>query len=152
MKLLYRVLLTSALLLLVAEAAFSAPTPRRITLEHPLFRVGYSSRGVSFSPSGGDLTWSWQLSALSGLANIPLTGISPVAEDKNVSYDRGVLTEYYLFKTNLIEQQFTLSSGEGLQGDLVIEGQIAANGDFSPVEGGWRWSRKDQHLFLGDVT
>jgi len=152
MKLLYRVLLTSALLLLVAEAAFSAPTPRRITLEHPLFRVGYSSQGVSFAPSGGDLTWSWQLSGLSGLANIPLTGISPVAEDKNVSYNRGILTEHYLFKTNLIEQQFTLSTAEGLHGDLVIEGQIAANGDFSPVEGGWRWSRKDQHLFLGDVT
>jgi len=152
MKLLYRVLLTSALLLLVAEAAFSAPTPRRITLEHPLFRVGYSSQGVNFAPSGGDLTWSWQLSGLSGLANIPLTGISPVAEDKNVSYNRGILTEHYLFKTNLIEQQFTLSTAEGLHGDLVIEGQIAANGDFSPVEGGWRWSRKDQHLFLGDVT
>jgi len=151
MKLLYPIIKTISALLFLPFIAYSNSSGQIIELKHEKFCVSYTASGVTFNPTVEKMNWAWQLKKVEGIKLVD-DGLSmPVADGKDVSYHRGGIIEKYLFRNNSIEQQFVISSAEGLTGNLIIEGSINAYGDFSKVEGGWRWEKGDANVFLGDV-
>ncbi|MBW8334642.1 MAG: hypothetical protein K0M40_21685, partial [Prolixibacteraceae bacterium] len=151
MKNLYPLLKFYIFLLLLPTAAFAINTNTTVHLKHENFEVSYNENGVRFAPKIGPIEWKWQLNNITGIGNIHTGNAVPSVSGKNVEYHRGNITEQYLFRGTSIEQQFIVHSEADITGDLVIDGTISSDGQFSKVENGWIWTEGKAKVFLGDV-
>ncbi len=151
MKKLYHFYKFNLLFILLPVVLSAKNTNSQIQLKHTNFIVSYSETGVSFHPAGQAISWKWQLKNISGVENSNAAEIIPVATNNNVFYQRGNITEQYLWRRNSVEQQFVVRSGNGLVNDLIIEGAVSSTGQLKKVDGGWVWSSGDAKVFLGDV-
>ena len=126
-------------------------TAYNIHLKHELFEVTYSVKGIGFSPANSNLSWTWQIAGIDGLKIPANPNAYPEQHGNDIIYNRGSITEKYLFRGNNIEQQFIIEGREHITGDLLIKGEVNSNGAFSETEGGWLWKMGSSSVFLGNV-
>ncbi|MBL7973229.1 MAG: hypothetical protein JNL03_17040, partial [Prolixibacteraceae bacterium] len=151
MKKFYPLIKSCVFLLLIPTLVIAKNAGTTILLEHQNFDVSYSESGVRFSPKSGAIEWRWQLNDITGIGDIQTGNTAPSATGNDVRYRRGNITEQYLFRGTSIEQQFVIHRETDFSDDLVIDGVISAEGQFSKVNGGWTWTKGEAKVFLGDV-
>ncbi len=138
----------------VIDVPVEAPSPRDgIDVSTRFHDAVFSSAGLSFSPQGSALTWSWSfLDCTMGdeiLADA--APVVPVPIEDRVEYARGVVTEEYVLGGTAIEQRFVLHDTPAA-GDLVIRGRVGSDASFRTTSSGWAWRAQGSGVSLGDVT
>ncbi len=142
----------------------SPKDPDQLLLDHPKHTATFSSgEGVNFSPRFSEMTWNWRLEHFGSEAENALKEDhqkpKPLNNAAVVDFDYGAFIERYIPKQETMEQQFILQErpaalGEGE--DLVVRGQVAAEGLFeeAPAELGWNWRDEEtgKVVSLGQVT
>ncbi len=106
-------------------------------------RIGYNSRAYGTTLSDGAIEFSTGI-AFKGLGQPRLTyaledlrvgdrvlakggSVRPRAEGRTVSFDRGTVTEKYIFEKEALEQVFVVSSLPEGRGEIRVSGRVATN-------------------------
>jgi len=127
-------------------------------LHNPHHRASFTAGGVTVSPRSGSPSWSWRLARVGPAASeVSLIGGAPVQPAKPeagfVRYARGIFDEEYALEAGSVEQRFVLHKPPPLDGsDLVLEGVVSCDGEFSAAEGGWEWRGERGLVWLGPAT
>ncbi|MCA8944872.1 MAG: hypothetical protein KDB29_01465, partial [Planctomycetes bacterium] len=121
-----------------------------VRVHNPRHDAVLSADGLSFTPWRAQEDWRWSLAEVrvgKGVVEVD-PSVAPVAAEGLVRYERGAITEQYVLKARTIEQQFVLPAPLGVEGDLVIAGDVVSSGAFSASENSWNWG----DVSLGDVS
>ncbi len=122
-----------------------------VHLSNPNFKSHFTKTAVSLSPKGNDLVWEWQLKSINGQAAIPVSPLLRDAYQKElIDYDRGNITERYVFHRASIEQQFIINEMPE-EGHLTIEGDILTAGTFREENDHWLWANDKSSVKLGQL-
>ncbi|MCA8935059.1 MAG: hypothetical protein KDB68_02530 [Planctomycetes bacterium] len=121
-----------------------------VRVHNPRHDAVLSADGLTFTPWRAQEDWRWSLAEVRvGEGAVEFDpSVAPIAAQGVVRYDRGAITEQYVLKSRTIEQQFVLPAPLGVEGDLVIAGDVISSGAFSASENSWSWG----DVSLGDVS
>lgn len=120
-------------------------TGEGLLLVNPGYRVLFTHSGINVSSTSTDLTWSWKNQTAT-------ERVCPEFDGVKVLYNRGSITEQYIIKEHLIEQQFVIHyPANGLQA-VEIRGGIETNGIFKRDEKGSSWQVGNSKLTMTDVV
>ena len=115
-------------------------TEKGLRLEHPNYVWDFSSHYLKMKPLSLAPTWSWNMHGV--------TPTLPRFSDNKIIYQRGNVSEEYVIKSNLVEQQFIfLQPSENSNKGITIRAAITSSGVLNKNEGGWSWSNE-----FGEVT
>ncbi|MEL6390778.1 MAG: hypothetical protein AAFQ02_11490, partial [Bacteroidota bacterium] len=122
-----------------------------VRLHNPNFQSYFNRQGVSLTPHGSDMKWSWELQQINGTDAAATTPILREEDSRElVDYKRGGIIERYVFHRDNLEQQFILQE-KPEEGALTIEGTIYADGTFSQQKDHWLWSNAHNSVKLGQL-
>jgi uncharacterized repeat protein (TIGR01451 family) len=117
-----------------------------IQLRNPNHSARFTSSGISYQQKNGPI-WKWSLASIEQnskeLINAKNNSLAKPRKQNSTTiiYDRGVIDELYLAKTETIEQQFLIKKPiSNLGGDLIIKGKVDCDAHFVPTpDGGGIW-------------
>ncbi|MFK7934771.1 MAG: T9SS type A sorting domain-containing protein [Saprospiraceae bacterium] len=122
-----------------------------VHLSNPNFKSHFTKNAVSLSPHGNHLEWQWQLQTINGQVPLSVTPTLREAYNKEfVDYQRGNITERYVFHHGSIEQRFIVNEMPASR-QLRIEGDILTEGIFQQENDHWFWANEKSSVQLGQL-
>ena len=123
--------------------------PGEVWLANPHFKSHFTPAGIAMRPSDNPLIWKWRLASINGTSmDEAIPQLKSSATKEWVDYDRGNITERYLFHHGSIEQQFIIHAFPD-DGDLEIHGLVQADAEFKSEKNHWEWGNATGSIRLG---